>query len=174
LVVVSAGERLDRVRKSGETVGETSQAADARRFLQRLGVEQADIIGDSNSPTIYSSAVNVRQELQRRNINFGNQLILVATALEMNRAALTFNREFNSNNIPLAVIPRPTNFFTIPPPAALRGRAQGNDIVERNFQFSDILPSVDALSLSSKVINEYIASIYYFLRGWIRPLRTTI
>ena len=172
LVIVSAGDRPERDRKTGETRDEVSEAADARRFLQRLGVSEGDIVGDSNSPTVQSSAVNVRQELQRRGINYGNQLIVVSSAIEMNRAALTFNREFTSNNIPLTVIARPTNFFTLPPRDALRGRAQGRDVVERNFQLSDILPSIDALALSSKVVNEYITSIYYFLRGWIRPIRT--
>ncbi len=174
LIVVSAGDRPERLRRPGERQNEVSEAADARRFLQGLGVPEGDIIGDSNSPSIQRSAVNVRQELQRRGINFGNQLILITSAIEMNRAALTFNREFNSNNVPLSVIPRPTNFFTLPPREALRGRAQGRDVVERNFQLADLLPSIDALSLSSKVINEYIASIYYFLRGWIRPVRTTL
>lgn len=172
LVLVSAGTRPERARKQGETRDEVSEAADARRFLQRLGVPTGDIIGDSNSPTIIDSARNAREELQRRGVNFGNQLILVASAIEMNRATLTFTREFNLNNVPLSVISRPTNFYTLPPRESLRGRAQGRDVVERNFQLSDLLPSIDALSLSSKVLNEYIASIYYFLRGWIRPIRT--
>ncbi|MBW4525548.1 MAG: YdcF family protein [Phormidium tanganyikae FI6-MK23] len=174
LVIVTAGDRPERLRRTGETQNEVSEAADARRFLQDLGIPEGDIIGDSNSPTIQSSAVNVRQELRRRGINFGNQLILVSSAIEMNRAALTFNREFNSNNVPLTVIPRPTNFFTLPAREALRGRAQGRDVVERNFQLADLIPSIDAFSLSSKVINEYVTSIYYFLRGWIRPVRTTL
>lgn len=174
VVVVSAGSRPERARKDGETTNDVSEAADGRRFLQGLGVPAEDIIPDSRSPTIQNSAVNVRQELQRRGINFGNQLVLIGSAIEMNRAALTFNREFNSNNVPLTVIPRPTNFLTLPPREAFRGRAQGRDVVERNFQISDLLPSIDALSLSSKVINEYLTSIYYFLRGWIRPVRTTL
>lgn len=172
LVVVSAGRREDRVEREGESPGDISQAADARRFLQNLGVPEGAIIGDSNSPTVKDSAVNVRQELQRRGVPFGNQLILVTSAIEMNRAALTFTREFNENNVPLTVIPRPTNFQTIPQVEALRPRAQGRDLIQRNFQFADLLPSIDALSLSSKVINEYVTSIYYFLRGWIRPIRT--
>jgi uncharacterized SAM-binding protein YcdF (DUF218 family) len=172
LVVVSAGSRPERNRKQGETRDDVSEAADARRFLQRLGVPEGDIIGDSNSPTIIDSARNTREELRRRGVNFGNQLVLVASAIEMNRATLTFIREFNLNNVPLSVISRPTNFYTLPPKESLRGRAQGRDLVERNVQLSDLLPSIDALALSSKVINEYIASIYYFLRGWIRPIRT--
>ncbi|MBD1843153.1 YdcF family protein [Cyanobacteria bacterium FACHB-63] len=174
LVIVSAGNRPERVRKTGETNNDVSEAADARRFLQGLGIPAEDIIADPNSPTVQSSAVNVRQELRRRGTNFGNQLVLISSAIEMNRAALTFNREFNSNNVPLTVIPRPTNFLTLPPREAFRGRAQGRDVVERNLQIADLLPSIDALSLSSRVINEYLTSIYYFLRGWIRPVRTTL
>lgn len=170
LVLVSAGSRPERSRRPGETANEVSEAADARIFLQRLGIPEGDIIGDSNSPTIIDSARNTREELRRRGVNFGNQLLLVASAIEMNRAALTFLREFNNNNIPLSVISRPTNFFALPANDALRG--QGRNLIQRNLQFSDLLPSIDALALSSKVINEYLASIYYFLRGWIRPIRT--
>lgn len=175
LVVVSAGTRPDRITRAGESRDEISEAADARRFLQRLGVPEGDIIGDSNSPTIHDSAVNVRQLLQRRlggSTAYGNQLVLVASALEMNRAALTFLREYENNGVQLRVYPRPTNFFTLPPRESLRSRVQGRDLVERNFQLSDILPSIDALALSSRVFNEYLASIYYFLRGWIRPIGT--
>ena len=172
LVFVTAGRREDRVERQGESRDDISQAADARRFLQNIGVPEAAIVGESNSPTVRDSAVNVRNELQRRNIAFGNQLILVTSAIEMNRAALTFTREFNENNVPLTVIPRPTNFYTIPQAASIRPRAQGRDLIERNFRFADLLPSIDGLSLSSRVINEYITSIYYFLRGWIRPIRT--
>lgn len=172
LIIVSAGSRSERRRRQGETVDQVSEAADARRFLQTIGVPGDAIQVDSRSPTIQSSAVNVRQLL--RNRNFGNQIVLVASAIEMSRAALTFNREFNANNIPLSVIASPTNFFTLPPAAAVRGQGQGRAVVERNLQLSDLLPSIDALSLSSKVINEYLTSIYYFLRGWIRPVRTTV
>ncbi|BAU10070.1 hypothetical protein LEP3755_05500 [Leptolyngbya sp. NIES-3755] len=174
LIIVSAGDRPERLRRAGESINDVSEAADARRFLQDMGVPEGDIIGDSNSPTIQQSAVNVRQELQRRGINFGNQLVLIDSAIQMNRAALTFRREFTNNNVPVTIIPRPTNFFTLPPREALRGRAQGRDLVERNVQIADLIPSIDALSLSSKVINEYLTSIYYFLRGWIRPVRTTL
>lgn len=170
LVFVSAGGRPERSRRPGETSGEVSEAADARIFLQGLGIPEPNIIGDPNSPTIIQSARNARQRLS--GINYGNQLMLVTSAIEMNRAALTFLREFNNNNVPLTVISRPTNFYTLPASDAIPGRGQGRNLIQRNLQFSDLLPSIDALSLSSKVINEYLASIYYFLRGWIRPIRT--
>lgn len=112
LLIVSAGGRPERDRK-GASLDEVSEAADARRFLQTMGVPESDIVGDSRSPTIHDSAVNVREELRRRGINFGNQLIVVASALEMNRAALTFNREFGdtrTDGTSINIISRPTNF----------------------------------------------------------------
>lgn len=171
LVIVSAGERDERARKEGESREAVSEARDAATFLRNRGV--TEVIEDPNSSTVHDSAVNVREILQRQNIPFGNQLFLVTSAIEMPRAALTFDREFaNQGNAGFTVIPRPTDFQTVPPADAIRPRAQGRDLIERNFRLSDILPSIDALKLSTRVINEYITSIYYFLRGWVRPVRT--
>jgi uncharacterized SAM-binding protein YcdF (DUF218 family) len=171
LVVVSAGPRLERDRKEGESRESASEARDAATFLRNRGV--TEILEDPNSPTVHNSAVNVRELLQRQNINFGNQVFLVTDAIEMSRAALTFDREFaNRGNAGFTVIPRPTDFQTVPPADAIRNRAQGRDLIERNFRLSDMLPTVESLQLSTRVISEYITSIYYFLRGWIRPVRT--
>lgn len=172
LVVVSAGSRPGRDRKEGESQDSVSEARDAATFLRAQGI--TNILEDPNSPTIHDSAVNVRQLLQRNNVNYNGQITLITTAIEMPRAALTFRQEFANQQQggTFSVLPRPTDFYTIPSPEALRNRVQGRDLVERNFRLADILPSVDALDLSSKVINEYITSIYYFLRGWIRPVRS--
>ncbi len=171
IVIVSAGDHPERNRKEGESRESVSEARDAANFLRNRGV--TDIIEDSKSPTVHDSAVNVQEILQRQNINYGNQLFLVTSAIEMSRAALTFDREFaNRGNAGFTVIPRPTDFQTLPLADSLRNRVQGRDLVERTFQLSDLLPTVDAFRVSSKVISEYMTSIYYFLRGWIRPVRT--
>jgi uncharacterized SAM-binding protein YcdF (DUF218 family) len=170
LVIVSASPRPERDRRGGESVESVSEARAAADFLRNRGV--TEVIEDSNSITVHDSAENVRQLLQRRNISFGNQIFLVTSAIEMPRAALTFDREFATNgNEGLTVISRPTDFQTLPPADALRSRAQGRDLVERSLRLSDFLPSIDALRLSNRVISEYLTSIYYFLRGWIRPVR---
>ncbi|MBW4540660.1 MAG: YdcF family protein [Myxacorys chilensis ATA2-1-KO14] len=169
-VVVSGGSRPGRNVKAGESQESISEARDAASFLRAQGV--TNILEDANSPTVHDSAVNVQNLLQRNNINYDGQITLVTTAIEMPRAALTFRQEFaNQRGGTFSVLPRPTDFYTIPGGEALRNRVQGRDLVERNIQLSDILPSVDALELSSTVINEYLTSIYYFLRGWIRPVR---
>lgn len=170
VVVVSAGPRLERNRKDGDTEEAISETRAAAEFLQSRGV--TEILEDAKSPTVHDSAVNVRELLQRKKIPFGNQVFLVTSAIEMPRATLTFNREFTTNGVEnFTTIPRPTDFQTLPPADALRLRAQGRDLIERNFQLSDVLPSIDALQLSTRVLSEYVTSIYYFLRGWIRPVR---
>ncbi|MBW4417815.1 MAG: YdcF family protein [Myxacorys californica WJT36-NPBG1] len=167
-VVVSAGSRPGRNVRAGESRESVSEARDAATFLRGRGV--ANILEDPNSPTVHDSAVNVRNLLQRNNVNYNGQITVVTSALQMPRAALTFRQEFaNQREGAFSVLPRPTDFYTVPSGEALRNRVQGGDL--RNIQLSDILPSVDALELSSKVINEYLTSIYYFLRGWIRPVR---
>ncbi|NJR51399.1 MAG: YdcF family protein [Leptolyngbyaceae cyanobacterium CSU_1_3] len=172
LLIVSGGEAT-RERKTGDTTENTSEARAASTFLQnRFGIPAGDIIEENQSSTVHDSAVNTRELLQRQNIGFGNQLFVVTSAIEMSRAALTFDREFANTGREVAIIPRPTDFYTVPPRETLRQRVQGRDLVERGVRISDLLPSTDAFSLSSKVVSEYVSSIYYFLRGWIRPVRT--
>jgi uncharacterized SAM-binding protein YcdF (DUF218 family) len=172
LVVISAGSRPGRERQQGDNQDNTSEAEDISTFLQAQGIPAGSILRDNRSETVHDSAVNVQDLLQRETVPFGGQLFLVTSAIEMSRAASTFAREFANQGQTITVIPRPTDFQTLPPRDALRQRVQGRDLIERGLRLSDFLPSIDAFALSSRVISEYITSIYYFLRGWIRPVRT--
>ena len=174
LLVVSAGSREGRDRKDGDTRENTAESRDIVTFLQSQGVPAGSILEDNKSPTVHDSAVNVRELLRVQRIGFGNQLFLVTSAIEMSRSALTFNREFNSqgSETVVTIVSRPTDFYTLPQRDSLRQRTQGRDLIERGFRLGDLLPSTQAFALSSRVVNEYIASIYYFLRGWIRPIST--
>ena len=174
LLVVSAGSREGRDRKDGDTRENTAESRDIVTFLQSQGVPAGNILEDNKSPTVHDSAVNVRELLRAQRIGFGNQLFLVTSAIEMSRSALTFNREFNSqgSETVVTIVSRPTDFYTLPQRESLRQRTQGRDLIERGFRLGDLLPSTQAFALSSRVVNEYIASIYYFLRGWIRPIST--
>ncbi|XHX78912.1 MAG: YdcF family protein [Stenomitos frigidus ULC029] len=166
LLIVSAPARPDRKQKEGESREQISEARDVQILLTRtLGVPEADIRLDHEGTSVRRSAENVRRLLtETQRVNFGEQLTLVGTAINMNRAALTFVRVFNESTIVI----RPTDFFTMPPPSHLARRVQGRDLIERQLQATDLLPSVDALWLSSQAIEEYLNAIYYFLRGWIR------
>lgn len=171
LVIVSAGTRPERQRQGGETREGISEAEDAAQFLTTLGVPRDNIILNVDGDNIHNSAESVRRILTDRRIPFGGQIFLVTSAIEMSRASQTFRREFETNGQTVTVIPQPTDFQTIPQEESLRRRFPEQAILRRNFRLSDLLPSIDALSLSSRVVNEYLSSIYYFLRGWIRPIR---
>lgn len=166
LIVVSAGERPDRMQKDGESKENISEARDVQIMLTRtLGVPEADIRLDHDGTSIRRSAENVRRLLtETQRLNFGNQLTLVGTALSLNRVALTFARVFDDSTITV----RPTDFYTVPPSSSLARRVQGRDLIEHQLQVTDLLPSVDALWLTSQAIEEYLNAIYYFLRGWIK------
>jgi uncharacterized SAM-binding protein YcdF (DUF218 family) len=169
LIIISAGRRYDRKKHEGETWEEISEAQDIQTMLtQTFGVPANAMIQDREEYNIRSSAINVQKLLRDQGINYGRQLILVASALNMNRAALTFEEVFNQD----CIVVRPTDFLTVPSPDRLRGILQGRDLVERDLQVRDILPSVEAFYISSQAYQEYLNSFYYFLRRWIRPFRS--
>jgi uncharacterized SAM-binding protein YcdF (DUF218 family) len=166
LILVSASTRLDRRQKDGEKREEISESADIQRFLTTtMNVPASGILLEHNSRSVRRSAENVKKLLADQNINFGNQLTVVTTAMNMHRTALTFQRVFEDTNTEIVV--RPTDFHTIPPPDSIGDLATGNNLVERQIQASDFLPNADALYLSTQAIDEYISSFYYFLRGWM-------
>lgn len=168
LIVVSAGRRSDRVQKEGERKEDISEARDIETMLTRtFGIPAGDILLDHDNGNTRNSAENTRRLLQDQQINFGNQIMLVGSALTMNREALTFREVFNDSRI----IARPTDFFTLPRRERLGLVAAGRDLVERNVQVTDILPTAEAFYISSQAIQEYLNSFYYFLRGWIRPFQ---
>jgi uncharacterized SAM-binding protein YcdF (DUF218 family) len=167
LIVVSAGSRIDRIKKEGENREEITEAQDIQTMLTRIfNIPENDILLDHNNGNIHSSAEEVKKLLEARQINYGQQIILVGSALNMNRAVLTFQRVFDES----CVAARPTDFFTVPTPDSLKQVASGRDLVERDVLITDVLPTVDAFWLSSKAFQEYLNALYYFLRGWIRPL----
>ena len=172
VLIISAGRRTDRMEKKGEKKENISEAADLSKLLQsQFGIPGTAIIQDDDSRTVIEAAQNVRKILETRNIRYGNQIMVVTSAIEASRTALTFAREIAPDGQGVTIISRPTDFYTIPPAASLANRAKNADLIERNFMVSDLMPNVDSLQLSTKVISEAMTSLYYFLRGWIRPLR---
>ncbi len=171
LLIVSAGPRLERMEK-GEKKEDISETADIVKLLQtQFGIPGTSMIADHTSRSMIETAQNVRKILEDKNISYGNQIMVVTSAIETSRAALTFGKELAPSGQGITIISRPTDFYTIPPKATLETQAKGKDLIERNFMVSDLMPNVDALQLSTKVLNEALTSLYYFLRGWIRPLR---
>lgn len=153
IVVVTAG--------AGEA--DSTQRETIRSILSANGVDSSLIQIEDTGLDVRTTSNQVEKLLEDRQIianrtvrrDEGTQddprIILIAPAISMSRAALAFERK------DLQVIARPTNFYTTP-------FSTGGDLLE---QLPSILPSVDALQLTTRYWNELLTSLYYFLRGWL-------
>ncbi len=152
-VIVTAG--------SGEE-GSTQREI-IRDIMARNGIASQDIQIETSGLDIRDTAEEVEDFLQDQQLIRGRgdrlepganeddpRIVLVAPAMVMSRAALTFER------IGLQTIARPTSFSTLP--------LSSNDLTDTLL---DLLPSVDALQLTTQYWNELLTSLYYFLRGWL-------
>ncbi len=137
-----------------ETLNESNEVS---AVLRSLGVPNESISVAENSGTIIESAKSVSKLLKDTGTR---EIVLVTSALEMQRAASTFVQTFRDLNggEGVRVVPRATDFVTI----------QGSGKPKRGLQFpQDVVPSEKALSLTSQALQEQFISVYYFLRGWL-------
>jgi len=88
-----------------------------------------------------------------RNNRDANRVVLVAPALTMRRAALAFEGDG------VQVVAAPTELYSSPNP-------EDRDTLAR---LADLVPSVNALVLTTRYWGELLSSIYYYLRGWLPP-----
>lgn len=151
-VIVTAGNDKENTRQNGVI----------RDILTRNGVPAAKIKTLDTGLDIRGAVVGVEEILQNNGAIRGREVrrkqgtrndprvVVVAPAMLMSRAALSFER------LNLEVIAKPTDFYT----AGIRS----NDLLE---QLPELLPSADALQLTSQYWNELLTSLYYFLRGWL-------
>ncbi|NJP08894.1 MAG: YdcF family protein [Leptolyngbyaceae cyanobacterium RU_5_1] len=174
LIVVSAGRRPDRRWKDGDVREEISEARDIQKMLTQppFGIPANNILLDHDNGNIHRSAEEVETLLRDAGINYGNQIMLVTSALNMNRSAWIFKQVFDGEepSQESCIISRPTDFYTIPTPEQLKNVLQGRDLIEREFRIVDLLPTAEAFYISSKALQEYLGALYHFLRGWIRPI----
>ncbi|MEC4803735.1 MAG: YdcF family protein [Jaaginema sp. PMC 1079.18] len=150
LVIVSAGPRRNIKQLDGNP---QIEAEDIRDLLLLMGVPPAQIVLETEGENLRTIALEVKEILKDYQID-DEPVMLVTSALQMRRTALTFT------GAELNIISRPTDFYTIQPDA------------EPGLQFTiiDIIPSAAALALTTRIIDEYYASVYYFLRGWTTPI----
>jgi DUF218 domain len=170
LVIVSAGPQPILAQPNV-----TSTDVMTNFLVQRGGVESSQIRIDTASVDPRSSAIAVRQILSPGSAaencrlyavcDNGNvqevptsttaagprvPIELVTPALGLRRAASTFAR------LNFAIIPKPTDFYVFQSQAGLKLAA-----------LTDLIPSAEALVITSRVVDEYLATVYYFLRGWL-------
>lgn len=141
-VVVSTGPPQDEIN--------VTQNQAITNFLTSRGVAGDRVLFAANGVTVRSSAVEVEQLLRDRGFAQGDSVILVTSAINIRRAASTFAQ------VGLDPISRPTDLLGFQLPNA-----------QRFLVLEDLVPSVEALNLTTRVTEEYLASVYYFLRGWL-------
>ncbi|MEM1279714.1 MAG: ElyC/SanA/YdcF family protein [Cyanobacteria bacterium P01_D01_bin.6] len=142
----------------GNAEEEAAKEAALRQVLIRGGVPEAVIeIGDSGMD-IHRAMRNVREFLEERALlqpeetpqRASQRIALVVPALSMRRAALTFEKAG------LQVIAWPTNLYG-------GSKATGDTLAE----LTDLIPSAEALRITTLYWREMLTSFYYFLRGWL-------
>ncbi|NEQ95244.1 MAG: hypothetical protein F6K30_00660 [Cyanothece sp. SIO2G6] len=147
LVIISPGPQLEG---NSETL-----TANITALMERFGVSRNVLVVDTDGRDLHSSAVSVKREVAQRQLTeTGYNLLLVAPALKIRRARSTFAKELGV--LDANIIPAPTDYYGF--------QAGNGDLAAR---VGDIIPSVEALTLSTKVLDEYLGSIYYFVRGWL-------
>ncbi len=144
LVIVSAGPQPE-IRQD-----DIPEADAVRDFLINNGVSSDRILIDSRGVSARTSGVQVLRLLSERGFApTAETVVVVAPAVSIRRILSTFA------DLGVRAIPRPTDVFAF----------QMTDGGEAAL--SSLIPNVEALTVSSRVIEEYLTSIYYFLRGWL-------
>ncbi|MFB2935782.1 YdcF family protein [Aerosakkonemataceae cyanobacterium BLCC-F154] len=168
-IIVSAGPRPGQRLNPNQP--NPPEAFAIARILNSLGIPKSAILIEPTGVDIRTSA----EAIKRKYIDEGNmskRIILISSALNMQRARQTFAQ------LGISTIPSPATFYTFQAggvPRVLFRVTQKDkcDTISitfnnaREVQFSDFMPNVDSLLLSTRVINEFWTSVYYFLRGWL-------
>jgi uncharacterized SAM-binding protein YcdF (DUF218 family) len=153
---------------AGPGTGEDAESEASRQIIRNIltsnGVFSEDIIIENTGLDVYRTGLRVEDTLQKRNVIAGARntrrdegieddprVFIVAPAIVMARAALTFEK------LELQSVAKPTDFY------AARLNTDGSPL----NRLPDLLPSVDALQLTTRYWNELLTSMYYFLRGWL-------
>jgi uncharacterized SAM-binding protein YcdF (DUF218 family) len=135
-----------------------------RNTLTRNGVPESRIQIVNTAMDVRATANTVEEYLVNQQVLPRNRdtrqeqnaarIVLVAPAISMARAALTFEQSG------MQVIAKPTDFYT----SLAAAEARSGDLFAR---LPDIVPNVNALSITTRYWDEFLTSTYYFLRGWL-------
>lgn len=126
------------------------ESTDMATVIQTLGVPASALLQDSRSRNTYENALNVKQILDRQEIQ--GPVLLVTSALHMPRSLLIFK------HLGIWAIAAPTDFrvtYADQQPASVPG------------MLIDLLPDPEGLQRTSRALKEYIGLVVYRLRGWL-------
>jgi uncharacterized SAM-binding protein YcdF (DUF218 family) len=127
-------------------------AEDMATLLEMLGVPRQAMWLESDSLNTYENAINARSRLEPMGIR---RILLVTSASHMPRAVALFEEQG------FDVIPAPTDFTVT---------QEGWETLKSGglaSQLLSLLPSVENLSLTTRMLKEYLGMIVYRLSGWM-------
>lgn len=151
-MIISGGPHQGVAETRNNQRADAIEANDIRTFLTVLGlVPNGSIIPENAGTDIRTSAVNIRRLLDTNGL--GNQIVLVTSALSMQRANQTFS------NLGMRVTPRPTDFYVLSGGTRVR---QGDTL----RRLPELVPSPEALGLSMQAIGELLQTLRYRILGW--------
>lgn len=135
-----------------------NEAIDIATLLKRLNVPENQLELRNDAKNLHQSAKAVQDFLNNKKVGdkplIERPVILVTSGIQMRRAAQTFRK------LGMKVIARPSDFYTF----GKEGEPKRKPVLQ------DFLPSLQAYQMTNAVIEEYLATIYYFLRGWLSPV----
>lgn len=126
---------------------------DIQTLLARTSIPPNKIRLAPSAIDLRSSAIAVEDILKQENIN-SRRIFLLSAPLHSRRAALTFINQG----------------FTVLSPSPNISVSLLGGTPRRRLQIAEFIPTAEALFLTSRVLDEYYASLYYFLRGWLTPI----
>lgn len=144
-VIISSGKRPGIPLEQPNAI----EASDVRVILNRFGIPLPQLIPEPKGVDVRTSAEAVVKILQDNNLQ-NQPITLVASGLEIRRAISTFSQ------LKIKAFPHPTDFT----PGNIKPVNLNNIVLE------DLIPNVDSLVLTSRIVDEYFVRVYYFLRGW--------
>jgi hypothetical protein len=155
---------------AGPAYGSAEEKANKEQVLRQILVSngvpvEAIAAIDNSGMDVNRAAREVRQFLEDRQLltpegrsrREANRVAIVAPALTMRRTALAFE---NRN---IDVVAWPTDLYG-------SSSVRSGDTLAL---LSDLVPSVEALRLTSRYWDELLTSMYYFLRGWLPGFNVT-
>ncbi|GAB4189260.1 MAG: hypothetical protein Fur006_30390 [Coleofasciculaceae cyanobacterium] len=143
---VSAGNQPVVIASAGP------EANNVATVLTQFGVPEGQIVTEPRSQDLRTSAVEVNRILSTRGIG-GRPVYLVTSAINSRRARLAFSQAG------VNVVTQPASFVSTEP----RTR-EAQQLTVQSF-----IPSVESLSVSTRILEEFYTTIYYSLRGWLAP-----
>lgn len=168
LVIVSAGPKPGLYNDMGKPL--PAEGYKIRDTLVAMGIPREDIRVEPKGADIRSSAVEVKRIVNQEDV--GDRIIVVTSILTGQRVRQAFAREG------LKATPSPAGYYTVqavtsPQLRVNTGQSKNCDTLQislrnaRQLRISDFIPNAESLLISTRVINEFWSSVYYFLRGWL-------